>query len=111
MKDWESECLASDPFAGDFGEPGDRTLRDKMVTARKGGFCHDCAGEIEPGTRVRSRTDLFGGEIMSFRWCEPCCRAQAISWDDEGAAWEARVSLGFERRAAALAPSKALGEA
>jgi hypothetical protein len=30
---WERECLATDPFAGDFGEVGDRTLRDKIVTS------------------------------------------------------------------------------
>lgn len=100
---WESECLATDPFEGDYGDAGDRTLRDKMVTARKGGICHDCAGEIEPGTRVRSRADIFDGEMMSFRWCETCCRAQALSWEDEGKAWEARISIGHERRAAARA--------
>jgi hypothetical protein len=99
---WERECLATDPFAGDFGEVGDKTLRDKMVTARKGGICHDCCGEITPGSRVRSRADIFDGELMHFRWCEPCCRAQALSWTDDGKAWEARITTGHERRLAAL---------
>lgn len=89
----EDDVIACDPFEGDFGEPGDRTLKDKMVNARKTGPCHLCGQQIEPGERVRSRTDVFEGEIMSFRWCNACCHAMALSWTDDGKAWEHRASL------------------
>lgn len=89
----EPECLAYNPFEGDFGEPGDRTLKDKIVTARKPGPCHICGSEIKPGERVRSRVDVCGGELMSFRWCQECCVAMASSWDDHGRGIEKRYSL------------------
>jgi len=89
----EKKCLSADPFAGDFGEPDDRTLRDKIVVARKAGPCHDCAQTIKPGERVRSRSDIFDGQMMSFRWCEKCCEAMALSWEDGGKAWEERNGL------------------
>lgn len=89
----EDDCLAADPFAGDFGQPGDRTLRDKIVTARKPGECQDCGETIQPGQRIRSRTDFFDGMVKSFRWCAKCCEAMALSWRDGGEAWQARIAL------------------
>jgi hypothetical protein len=74
----EREVLAHDPFQGDFGDPGDRTLSDKVVTARKAAKCHDCGGPIVPKERIRSRTDICEGNIMSFRWCSLCCEAMAV---------------------------------
>lgn len=32
----EAECLKVNPFEGDFGSPGDKVLKDKIGTARKG---------------------------------------------------------------------------
>lgn len=100
---WEAQCLADDPFAGDFGGAGDsdRILSDKMVTARKGGECHTCAEIAQPGTRNRVRTEVYDGELMSFRWCEPCCRLMARAHVDEAAATEleSRITLGIQRRA------------
>ena len=89
----EPDCLACDPFEGDFGEPGDRTLKDKIITARKAGPCHLCGQEIQPGERVRSRADIFDGELMSFRWCNLCCVAMGKSWTDSGEALEQRAAL------------------
>lgn len=89
----EPDCLACDPFEGDFGEPGDRTLKDKIATARKPGPCHLCGLEIQKGERIRTRTDIFEGEIMSFRWCSKCCVAMAKSWTDNGYAYEKRAAL------------------
>lgn len=89
----DADVLAYDPFDGDFGEPGDRTLLDKMAVARKSGPCHLCDGEIVPGERVRRRTDIADGEMMSFRWCNACCVAMAQSWKDDGMALEARAAL------------------
>lgn len=77
---WESLCLADDPFAGDEGGSGDSdaVLSDKMVTNRKGGTCDTCRGECQPGTRNRVRTEVYDGELMRFRWCEPCCFGMAV---------------------------------
>lgn len=97
MTSWPA-VLAHDPFAGDFGDQGDRTLSDKIVTARKGGICHDCAEEIEPGTRIRARTDVVDGAIMRFRWCEACCTAMAV-YGETPELLEARISSGHARRA------------
>jgi len=74
----EAAALMHDPFQGDFGDLGDRTLRDKIVTARKPAECHDCGSTIQPGERIRSRVDLSSGELMSFRWCQLCCGAMAV---------------------------------
>jgi len=96
----EADCLATDPFAGDFGDPGDRTLFDKIVRAAKPhpSACHDCAGDIAKGERHRSRSDVADGDLMSFRWCAECCAAQAASWEDDGKAWEARIGIGMRKR-------------
>lgn len=70
----EQRAMACDPFAGDYDGAGggDRILNDKIVTARKGGECQCCAQQVIPGTRVRSRTEVYDGELMSFRWCAIC---------------------------------------
>ena len=90
----EADCLGTNPFDGDFGSPGDRVLKDKIGTAKKAGECHDCAQQIQPGERVRMRTDITDGELMSFRWCEKCCIAMAAN--DGGAATEARIALRYK---------------
>ena len=94
----EDDVLSYDPFQGDFGSSNDRTLKDKMVTARKAGECHMCAQFINPGDRIRSRSDIFDGEMMYFRWCPACCKAMADSWTDDGFALEERTSIGTMMR-------------
>lgn len=81
---WEKRALMYDPFAGDMGSPGDRTLKNKMVTVRKQGECHNCTELIEVGTRARVVTDIFDGDLGYHRFCELCCRAMAKSWEDGG---------------------------
>jgi len=93
----EHMALAFDPFAGDFGDQGDKTLRDKIVTARKSGECTECQQPIHAGMRIRSRTDRMDETLMSYRWCQPCCEAMAISWKDDGEAIEARFRLRKDR--------------
>ncbi len=89
----EAEVLNYNPFEGDFGAPGDKCLKDKIVTARKGGFCHDCGQEIKPGERIRSAAHIFDGALMGYRWCQLCCEAMAL-WDtDNGDAITARHAL------------------
>lgn len=105
---WEDRCLSDDPFAGDFGS-GEVSLSDKMVTNRKGGTCHTCAGHCEPGTRNRVLTERGDEGLETFRWCEPCCFAMAV-YDIRPSIADARHALGEERRRQALAPDPARDE-
>lgn len=93
---WESECLADDPFAGDFGN-GEVALSDKMVTTRGGGTCHTCAGQCLPGTRNRVLTERGDEGLETFRWCEQCCFAMAV-YDRRPSLGDARIALGEQRR-------------
>lgn len=90
----EKACLSVNPFEGDFGSPADTVLKDKIGVARKGGQCGMCRQEIVPGEKIRILSAIFDGDLMSYRWCSACCAAMAISREDEGEAWEARVRLG-----------------
>lgn len=98
---WEADCIACDPFEGDFGGGGqsDGVLSDKMVWCRKQGECHTCAGEVAISMRVRRRAEVYDGEFMRFAWCQPCCEAMAKAKEDP-AAYEDLIALGRERRAA-----------
>lgn len=89
----ENDCLKCNPFEGDFGSPGDKVLKDKIVTARKGGTCGMCLQEIQPGERARTLAAIFDGAMRHYRWCEKCCEAMAASWTDNGDAWTERVAL------------------
>lgn len=92
----EDDCLALNPFEGDFGDGRDRTLSDRIVKAGKDhiGVCHDCAGDVIKGERHRSRVDIADGSFFTFRWCGECCAAMASSWEDDGKAMEERVRIG-----------------
>lgn len=89
----EADALAYDPFAGDFGMPGDRWLRNAIVTARKAHPCFECTQQINPGERTRIIAAIFDGEFFSYRWCQLCTEAMAISWTDNGKALDARHKL------------------
>ncbi len=95
----EADVMAVDPFA-DCRDLDNRILFDKMVTARKARLCCDCAQPIEPGTRIRSRSDVYDGKVKSIAWCTECCEAMALSWTDNGEAMEARIRIGTATRAA-----------
>lgn len=90
-------ALEFDPFEGDFGEPGDRTMKDAMVKARKPHTCAHCCGPIGIGETHRARTDVIAGDIMSWRWCALCCTAMVEQMngddDDERYPYEARTKL------------------
>lgn len=99
----ENATLSFDPFEGDFGEPGDTILSNKMVVARKEGPCSHCGQLIVKGERVRSMSAKFG-DFMRYRWCASCCDVMAAAYlheeadDDEDdtpdpiAVWEARAA-------------------
>lgn len=95
---WEGLCLSDDPFAGDFGN-GETLLANKMVTNRKGGICHHCHGECEPGTRNRVITERDEEGLYSYRFCQQCCFAMAV-YDRRPSIGDARFALGEQRRAA-----------
>lgn len=84
--------LDYDPFEGDFGCPGDKTLRDAMVKARKPHTCTHCAGLIGSGETYRSRTDVVDGDLMSWKWCALCCAAMVEEMGDHDGDYP------FERR-------------
>jgi hypothetical protein len=67
--------LDCDPFGGDFGDPSDKTLSDKMVYARKKHQCFWCGEKIERKELHRLRVDIIDGELISYRWCANCCSA------------------------------------
>jgi hypothetical protein len=89
----EQDVLAYNPFDGDFGSPGDRILKDKMVTARKPRPCDHCGQEIQPNERIRVRAEIVDGSLMSWKWCQLCCEAMASNWSDNGAVLDARSAL------------------
>jgi len=93
----EKDCMAVDPFEGDFGDIGGVILKDKIGTARKAGECHACTQQIQPGERVRIRAEIADGGLLSFRWCQKCCEAMAASWRDGGRALDARFALRREK--------------
>jgi len=95
----EPDVLAFHPFQDDFGLPSDRCFSDRIVTARRVGVCHDCAGGIKMGEAQRRAVWLFDGEMRTYRWCSLCCQAMALSWTDNGIALEARAALRRARMA------------
>lgn len=89
-----TEALNCDPFEGDFGDSGDRALRDKIVRFRKAGECHICSQDVVPGTMGRSLTMSWVSDgLMSYRFCTLCTEAMASSRIDNGSALDQRSRL------------------
>jgi hypothetical protein len=86
----EKLALEVNPFEGDFGSPGDVTLSKKIVTLRKERECDHCGQMAKKGTRCRTQSEIFDGDLHRYTWCTDCTAALATSWDDDGDAWEAR---------------------
>ncbi|MFQ2067927.1 hypothetical protein ACK35S_02570 [Aeromonas veronii] len=97
-------ALHFNPFEGDFGSCGDRTLKNKIVKFRKPHVCHICDAETKVGETGRNLVEIFEGEIGSFYFCQECCVAMAksVDGDDEGDGdcdeIDRRYELGNERR-------------
>jgi len=88
-----TEALRYYPFDGDFGNVGDRILRDKIVRFRKAGPCHICGGDVVPGTDGRSLTMLWVDDgVMTYRYCTLCTQAMADSWLDNGKSLDKRFA-------------------
>jgi hypothetical protein len=87
-------ALDYNPFDGDFGDVGDRELRDKIVKFRKPRRCHCCGQNVKPGTTGRSLTMLWISDgVMSYAYCHKCTEAQAESWTDQGRALDKRFAV------------------
>ncbi|HDX8614950.1 TPA: hypothetical protein RQN55_001090 [Aeromonas dhakensis] len=100
-KEQLESALCFNPFEGDFGSCGDRTLKDKIVKFRKPHLCHICDGHIKAGEFGRNLVEVFEGDIGSFYFCHECCVAMSKSVDDDedcGAEIDRRYQLGSERR-------------
>ena len=93
MKYDEQKCLDVNPFEGEFGDPGDKTLSKKIVTLRKPRECNLCGQTAKVETRCRVQVEVFAEKLESYTWCEECCSAMAESWTDQGRALERRASL------------------
>ena len=94
-------ALDFDLFEGDFGEPGDTELSNKIVTGRGEYKCFVCRSKILKGEIHRSATWKFDGEIMSYRCCNECCVAMVASVEgdyEENDPIELRYALGHERK-------------
>lgn len=78
----DEKILNTDLFAGDFGEPGDRTLSNKMVVAAKPHQCGHCKGPVAKGERHRCFVEVFDGEMVTGRVCAECCKAIVKDYDE-----------------------------
>lgn len=77
----EAAILRYHLFQDDFGEPGDRILSDKMVTARKEHTCSECLSTVHPGMRYRHHVGVYNGDLNHYRFCFDCCGAMAQAFD------------------------------
>ena len=93
LKITETEMLLVDTFDGDFGDPSDRVIRDKIVTTRKAKVCHLCGQIIPKGARSRAMSGIFDGDFVTYRWCVDCLTAMVESETDGGEAFSKRIQL------------------
>ena len=70
---------------------GEVLLSDKIITARKDHECSHCGGVVKSGTRSRTIKEAYDGKIHTYRACQECCTAMALTFEDSGAAIEARI--------------------
>ena len=95
IAEMENQALAVDMFAGDKGCSQWIEFSDKFVTSRSVQQCHHCGCDIEKGERIRKLVAKFDGHMTTYRWCNACCWAMAISWEyeDNGDTLEARPRM------------------
>lgn len=63
------------PFGTDEPHTGDRALSDDIVVCAKPSQCSLCHNQTVPRTVNRVRSDIYAGEIATYRWCQECCDA------------------------------------
>lgn len=100
------DCLAYEPFEGDFGMPSDMALKDKVVVGRVSRPCNECLQPTEPGTNHRVMTWIFDGELHYYRICEKCCVAMAAWVNGDEDPMDDRSRIGDEARTKAWEAQK-----
>lgn len=69
-------------YEGNYFDPADKVLQDKMVKARKEHTCTNCKGPILPGTQYRRAVGIIEGEIHECKYCAECCAAMVQELKD-----------------------------
>jgi len=80
--EWDQAVLSYPLFEGDFGESGDRVLRDHLCKAAKEHECYHCGGPIALNERHRVHVGVYGGELKTYRYCSACCDAMAVCFTE-----------------------------
>jgi hypothetical protein len=93
----EQKILLYDPFADDFGNYGDKILKDKLVKARKENTCFICGETIHKGDTIRSITTIYEGEIGTARYCTKCCEAMEV-WDEDDTELTERYNIPYKKK-------------
>ena len=75
----KTNALQADMFAGDRADGTERCLENKIVVGRVSTPCSWCGLPTKPKTHHRTLKMIFDGELMSYRYCESCCKAMAAS--------------------------------
>lgn len=90
----ETEALRYPLFQDDFGEPGDRVMSNKIITAAKSHECCECLSAINPGERQRVHVGKYDGDLRTCRFCQGCCEAMSrVFVDGDGDPMEARSAI------------------
>lgn len=105
-KDYEP-TLEIDLFAGDYGDPEDQTLSDKIVLTRKAHVCDHCYQAIAQKTFNRVITEIVRhvGGFHVYRVCQMCLDALLL---DEA---EGCVNFRYAQRTPPLGISHPLKDA
>lgn len=101
----DADILAYNPWGDDDSDY--RVLRSGMVVTRKPHECAICFETFPAGSRVRAQTEVFDGDMKTFRFCPACCEAmgKCISGEDEdGELIEQRTQIGMRVRQTLPAP-------
>ncbi len=96
-EEWRQRVLLFDPFDGDFGDGSERTLRDTVDPAQRGGTCYHCGGQIHKGDLVRTLKKADQEGLYGGRYCTECCDAMTLT-DLEPTLFEARPAQRIRSR-------------
>lgn len=89
----EAEALRYPLFQDDFGAPGDKVLRDTIITARASHTCCECWSAINPGDRYRKHVGKYDGSVKQYGFCSQCCAAMAKVFNGEPEAMDSRSQV------------------
>jgi len=101
LRPWTTAREAEDPIIlrymlWGFDETPYRVLTNKMVTTRSPSTCAICFQGIPKGSRVRAQTEVYDGQVKTFRLCPACCSAVVLDHiDGDCLRMEAQTQLGI----------------